>query len=202
LAPFVKKGGEHVADKQLDVLVICGSLRKGSYNAALARTLPALAPAGLKLRPAPAFDKFPIYNHDIQDTAGFPAEVQAWADAIRSADGVIIVSPEYNWSIPGGLKNAIDWVSRMKDQPFKDKPVALQSAAGGILGGSRMQYHLRQSLTSVDTILFGRPEVLITFAAQKFDEKTLELKDQTAIDLIKQQLAGFEKFIRRLGPKE
>jgi chromate reductase len=201
LAPFVKKGGEHVADKQLDVLVICGSLRKGSYNAALARTLPALAPAELKLRPAPAFDKFPIYNHDIQDTTGFPAEVQAWADAIRSADGVIIVSPEYNWSIPGGLKNAIDWVSRMKDQPFKDKPVALQSAAGGILGGSRMQYHLRQSLTSIDTILFGRPEVLVTFAAQKFDEKTLELKDQTAIDLIKQQLAGFEKFIRRLGPK-
>jgi chromate reductase, NAD(P)H dehydrogenase (quinone) len=191
-----------MADKQLDVLVICGSLRKGSYNAALARTLPALAPAGMKLRPAPAFDKFPIYNHDIQDKTGFPAEVQAWADAIRSADGVIIVSPEYNWSIPGGLKNAIDWVSRMKDQPFKDKPVALQSAAGGILGGSRMQYHLRQSLTSVDTILFGRPEVLVTFAAQKFDEKTLELKDQTAIDLIKQQLAGFEKFIRRLGPKE
>jgi chromate reductase len=191
-----------VADKQLDVLVICGSLRKGSYNAALARTLPALAPAGLKLRPAPAFDKFPIYNHDIQDTTGFPAEVKAWADAIRSADALIIVSPEYNWSIPGGLKNAIDWVSRMKDQPFKDKPVALQSAAGGILGGSRMQYHLRQSLTSVDVILFGRPEVLVTFAAQKFDEKTLELKDQTAIDLIKQQLAGFEKFIRRLGPKE
>jgi chromate reductase len=90
----------------------------------------------------------------------------------------------------------------MKDQPFKDKPVAFQSAAGGILGGSRMQYHLRQSLTSVDTLLFGRPEVLITFAAQKFDEKTLELKDQTAIDLIKQQLAAFEKFIRRLGPKD
>jgi chromate reductase, NAD(P)H dehydrogenase (quinone) len=191
-----------MADKQLDVLVICGSLRKGSYNAALARTLPALAPGGLKLRPAPAFDKFPIYNHDIHDTTGFPTEVKAWADAIRSADGLIIVSPEYNWSIPGGLKNAIDWVSRMKDQPFKDKPVALQSAAGGILGGSRMQYHLRQSLTSIDVILFGRPEVLVTFAAQKFDEKTLELKDQTAIDLIKQQLAAFEKFIRRLGPKE
>src|SRR5262249_48104637 len=88
---------------------------------------------------------------------------------------------EYNWSIPGGLKNAIDWVSRMKDQPFNDKPVVLQSVAGGILGGSRMQYHLRQSLTSVDALLFGRPEMIVTFAAQKFDEKTLELKDQTAI---------------------
>jgi len=191
-----------VADTQLDVLVICGSLRKGSYNAALARTLPALAPPAMKLRPAPPFETFPIYNFDIQNSTGFPADVNVWADAIRGADGLIIVSPEYNWSIPGGLKNAIDWVSRMKEQPFKDKPVALQSAAGGILGGSRMQYHLRQSLTSVDVILFGRPEVIVTFAAQKFDEKTLALKDETAIGMIKQQLAEFEKFIRRVSPKE
>jgi chromate reductase, NAD(P)H dehydrogenase (quinone) len=190
-----------VADQQLDVLVICGSLRKGSYNAAMARMLPGLAPPGLKLRTAPSFETLPIYNFDLQQSSGFPAEANAWADAVRSADGVIVVSPEYNWSIPGGLKNAIDWVSRMKEQPFKDKPVALQSAAGGILGGSRMQYHLRQSLLSIDAILFGKPEVIVTFAAQKFDEKTLELKDQAAIDLIKQQLAGFEKFIRRLGPK-
>jgi chromate reductase, NAD(P)H dehydrogenase (quinone) len=186
-----------VADNQLDTLVICGSLRKGSYNAALTRALPGLAPPGLKLRSAPSFEKIPIYNFDIQNSTGFPAEVNTWADAIRSADAVIIVSPEYNWSIPGGLKNAIDWVSRMKDQPFKDKPVVLQSCAGGILGGSRMQYHLRMSLMSVDAVLFGRPEVIVTFAAQKFDEKTLELKDQAAIDLVKQQLAAFEKFARR-----
>jgi chromate reductase len=191
-----------VADNQLDTLVICGSLRKGSYNAALTRALPGLAPPGLKLRSAPSFETIPIYNFDIQNSTGFPAEVNTWADAIRSADAVIIVSPEYNWSIPGGLKNAIDWVSRMKDQPFKDKPVVLQSCAGGILGGSRMQYHLRMSLTSVDAVLFGRPEVIVTFAAQKFDEKTLELKDQTAIDLVKQQLAAFEKFARRQIGKE
>jgi chromate reductase, NAD(P)H dehydrogenase (quinone) len=190
-----------VADPRLDVLVVCGSLRRGSYNAALARTLPALAPPGLALRPAPLFEKFPIYNLDLQNSSGFPAEVNAWADAIRAADALIIVSPEYNWSIPGGLKNAIDWGSRMKEQPFKDKPVALQSAAPGILGGSRSQYHLRQSLTSVDAILFGRPEVIIANAAQKFDEKTLALKDQTAIDLIKQQLAAFEKFVRRVNAK-
>jgi len=191
-----------VANKQLDVVVICGSLRKGSYNAALARTLPALAPAGMKLRAASSFERFPIYSFDIQNATGFPAEIVAWADAIRSADGLIIVSPEYNWSIPGGLKNAIDWVSRMKDQPFNDKPVVLQSVAGGILGGSRMQYHLRQSLTSVDALLFGRPEVIVTFAAQKFDEKTLELKDQTASDMIKLQLGGFETFIRRVSAKD
>ena len=191
-----------VSGRQLDVLVICGSLRKGSYNAALARTLPALAPSGMKLRDAPSFASFPLYDFDIQNETGFPQEVNAWADAIRRADGLIIVSPEYNWSIPGGLKNAIDWVSRMKEQPFKDKPVALQSAAGGILGGSRMQYHLRQSLTSIDALLFGRPEVIVTFAAQKFHEKTVELMDQTAIDMIKLQLSGFEQFIRRVSAKE
>ena len=76
-----------------------------------------------------------------------------------------------------------------------------QSCAGGILGGSRMQYHLRQSLTSIDAQLFGRPEVFVTFAAQKFDDKTLELKDQTAIDMITQQLAAFEKYIRKIAGK-
>jgi chromate reductase, NAD(P)H dehydrogenase (quinone) len=189
-----------VAEK-LDTLVICGSLRKGSYNAALARQLDGFAPAGLAMRHAVSFEKFPTYNFDVQQSSGFPAEIDAWADNIRKADALVIVSPEYNWSIPGGLKNAIDWVSRMKEQPFKDKPVALQSCAGGILGGSRMQYHLRMTLTSIDCMIFGRPEVLITFAPQKFDEKTLALKDQTAIDLIKQQLAGFETFARKVCGK-
>src|SRR5262245_63548582 len=160
--------------------------------------LPGLAPAGMSLRPAPSFEKIPLYNHDIQSSTGFPPEVTTWADAIRSADAIIIVSPEYNWSIPGSLKNAIDWVSRMKDQPFKDKPVAVQSAAGGLLGGARMQYHLRQSLISLDVQWFGRPEVIVNFAAKKFDEKTLELTDQPTIDMVKAQLAAFETFVRRV----
>jgi chromate reductase, NAD(P)H dehydrogenase (quinone) len=186
-------------DRILNAIVLCGSLRKGSYNAALARALPALAPAGLKVTAGPPIDTIPHYNADVQHSAGFPAPANALADAIRAADGVIIVSPEYNWSIPGVLKNAIDWVSRMKDQPFANKPVALQSCATGILGGARMQYHLRQSLTSIDAFLFGRPEVLVTFAAQKFDEKTLELKDPPTIDIVKQQLAAFEALVRRVS---
>src|ERR1700736_3876825 len=177
-----------MTDKQLDVLVICGSLRKGSYNAALARTLPALAPPRLAARAAPTFAGLPVYNFDEHQAGGIPPIAIAWADAIRTADAVIIVSPEYNWSIPGRVKNAIDGASRMKDQPFAGKPVALQSAATGLLGGSRMQYHLRQSLTSIDAYLFGRPEVIVTFAAQKFDEKTLELTDQPTRDMIKLQL--------------
>ena len=187
-----------MADSALDVLVICGSLRKGSFNAALARALPALAPAGLALRYAAPLDNIPPYNADVQD-AGNPPAVVALTDAIRSADGLIIVSPEYNWSIPGVLKNAIDWVSKVKNQPFHGKPVALQSCAGGLLGGSRMQYHLRQCLTSIDALIFGRPEVIVTFAPQKFDEQTLELKDQPTRDMIKLQLAAFAKFIERVG---
>jgi chromate reductase, NAD(P)H dehydrogenase (quinone) len=190
-----------MTDKQLDVLVICGSLRKGSYNAALARTLPSLAPPGLALRAAPSFAGLPVYNFDEHQASGIPPIAIAWTQAIRIADAVVIVSPEYNWSIPGGLKNAIDWASRLKDQPFAGKPVALQSAATGLLGGSRMQYHLRQSLTSIDALMFPKPEVIVTFAAKKFDEKTLELTDQPTRDMIKLQLEGFEKFVRRLAPK-
>jgi len=180
----------------LNIVSVCGSLRKASFNAALQRALPALAPAGLSIKPAPAWADIPIYNHDIQ-SAGFPAPVTDWANALRAADGVIIVSPEYNWTIPGGLKNAIDWTSRMKDDPFKGKPVALQSCAGGLLGGARMQYHLRQSLTSVEAVMLIRPEVFVTFAAKKFDEKTLELTDQATKDMVKLQLEAFEKFVRK-----
>ena len=141
----------------VNVIAICGSLRKGSYNAALARTAPKLAPAGMSIAPAPPIGAFPLYNFDVQNSAGFPGPVNDLAAAIGAADGVLICTPEYNWSIPGVLKNAIDWISRLKDQPFAGKPVALQSAAGGLLGGSRAQYHLRQSLTSIDAHLFGRP---------------------------------------------
>jgi chromate reductase len=185
----------------VNVITICGSLRKGSYNAALARLAPKLAPPGMSITAGPPIGDIPLYNFDVQSSTGIPEPVNTLAAAIRAADGVLLCTPEYNFSISGVLKNAIDWLSRFKDQPFFEKPVAIQSASGGLLGGSRMQYHLRQSLTGVDAYLFGRPEVFVTFAAQKFDEKTLELKDQAAIDLIKQQLAGFERFIRKLTGK-
>jgi chromate reductase len=183
---------------QFNVLVICGSLRKGSYNAALTRALPALAPPDMKLITAPSFAAFPLYDADLQDASGFPGTVNDLAGAIRAADGVLIVTPEYNWSIPGALKNAIDWVSRMKDQPFKDKPVAIQSASQGPLGGARMQYHLRMALTFSDALLFGRPEVFVGNAASKFDKETLALTDQPTRDIIKTQLAAFAKFFKRM----
>src|SRR5471030_625549 len=186
-----------MADK-LNILVICGSLRKGSFNAALTRALPTLAPEGMKLITAPTIGAFPLYNADVQDASGFPSQVEELAAAIRAADGVLFVTPEYNWSMPGVLKNAIDWLSRMKDQPFKEKPVAIQSASQGPLGGARMQYHWRMSMTFLNAFIFGTPEVFVGSAHNKFDKESLALTDQPTKDVIKTQLAAFAKFIKRM----
>jgi chromate reductase len=189
-----------VAD-EFHVLTICGSLREGSYNAMLQRALPALAPAGMKLTPAASFADFPIYNADIQNTTGFPAPVNALAEAIRAADGVIFITPEYNFSIPGGLKNAIDWVSRLQSQPFAGKPVALQSASPGPVGGARMQYDLRKSMVFLDAFTLNKPEIFVGNCASKFDEQSGELKDETTRGFVKQQLEAFAKLIVRLRAK-
>ncbi|HEX9237353.1 MAG TPA: NADPH-dependent FMN reductase [Xanthobacteraceae bacterium] len=190
-----------MADKALNVITICGSLRKGSYNRMVMNLLPGWAPANLKISEAPPFSEFPLYNADVQNLSGFPAPVQTLAEAIRAADGVIFVSPEYNYSIPGGLKNAIDWVSRLPNQPFANKPVMMISAAAGILGGGRMQYDLRRCMIFLDALTMNKPEVFIGGAMQKFDEKTGQLKDEQAVGFIKQQLAAFAKFIEQHGGK-
>ncbi len=181
-----------------NVVTICGSLRKGSYNRALMNALPALAPHDMKLAEAPSFRGFPLYDADVQNEHGFPADVLALADAIRAADGVLIISPEYNWTIPGALKNALDWVSRTKDQPFNNKPVAIQSASGGPLGGARVQYQLRMALTFLNSFVFGTPEIFVGLAHTKFDETTLELKDEPTRKFVTQQLEGFARFIDRV----
>jgi chromate reductase len=126
--------------------------------------------------------------------------VNALAESIRSADGVIFVTPEYNYSVPGVLKNAIDWVSRLPEQPFKNKPVALQSASQGALGGARAQYHLRQMMVFLEAYVFNRPEVIIAAAKGKFDESNGQISDEPTRGMIKQQLAGFAQFIRQLNP--
>jgi chromate reductase, NAD(P)H dehydrogenase (quinone) len=187
--------------KNLSVISICGSLRSGSYNGIVQRALPALAPEGLMVRPAPSFSEFPLYNADVQNSSGFPGPVNALADAIRGADGVIIVTPEYNFSIPGGLKNAIDWVSRLPNQPFAGKPIALQSASPGPLGGARVQYDLRRAMVFLDAYVLNKPEIFIGSCAGKLDEKIGEIKDEATRNFIKQQLAAFVPFIARAGAK-
>jgi chromate reductase len=190
-----------MAIKALNVLTICGSLRKGSYNAMVQRALPSLAPEGMVLKHAPSFDRFPIYNADLQTSSGFPEPVTVLADAIAVADGVIIVTPEYNFSIPGGLKNAIDWVSRLQNQPFAGKPIALQSASPGPVGGARVQYDLRKTMVFLDAFVLNKPEIFIGNCASKLDETTGELKDETTRNFIRQQLAAFAKFIEHVGAK-
>ena len=110
--------------KPLQFAVMLGSLRKGSYNAAIARALPDLAPEGVTITPLASVGDFPLYNFDLQEK-GFPPVVTAMAKQIAESDGVIFVTPEYNHSVPGVLKNAIDWISRLPNQPFAGKPVAI-----------------------------------------------------------------------------
>jgi chromate reductase len=118
-------------------------------------------------------------------------------EAIGKADGVIIVTPEYNYSVPGVLKNAIDWLSRLPTKPFAGKPVAIQSASPGIFGGVRAQHHLRQTLVFLDARALAQPEVTVTQAAAKFDGKTGELTDKTTREFIARQLQAFAAFARR-----
>jgi chromate reductase len=188
-----------MADKTLNVVSICGSLRKGSYNRIVMNALQGYAPEGMRIIEAPSYAEFPLYNADIQNSSGFPAPVQTLADAIRAAAGVIFVSPEYNYGVPGPLKNAIDWVSRLPNQPFANKPIALISASAGILGGGRMQYDLRRSMIFLDAWTMNKPEIFIGGVSQKIDEKTGQIKDEQAIGFIKQQLAAFAKFIVQHG---
>jgi chromate reductase len=181
----------------MNIVSICGSLRQGSYNRMVMNALAGLAPAGMNIKEAPSFAELPLYNADIQNSSGFPAAVRTLADAIRAADGVVFCTPEYNFSIPGGLKNAIDWVSRLPDQPFAGKPVAIQSASPGPLGGGRVQYDLRRTMVFLDAFALNKPEIFIGNCASKIDDKTGELKDETTRNFIKQQLEAFAKFVER-----
>ena len=187
---------------QQNVLSICGSLRKGSLNAIVERALPGLAPAGMSIGRAPAYDKFPLYNFDIQQEHGIPADVETLGAAILAADGVIVVTPEYNFTLPAGLKNAIDWLSRMKSpSPFAGKPFAIQSASNGTLGGARMQYHLRQVLNGLDAYVLNSPEIFVGRAKEKLNEQTRELTDEPTREIIRKQLSAFASLIERVRPK-
>jgi len=182
--------------RPLSLVSICGSLRKASFNAAVQRALTELAPDGVTITALPGIGDMPFYNADVQ-AQGFPKIVTEMAEAIRKADGVIFCSPEYNYSIPGVLKNAIDWLSRLQNQPFAGKPVLIQSASQGPLGGARMQYHLRQVMVFVEALVFNRPEVMVGQAQTKVDQD-LKLTDTVTRDFIKAQLVGFVKFVRSL----
>lgn len=185
-------------DQALNIVTLLGSLRKGSYNAMVARALPKLAPHGVTITALPSIRDIPLYDGDLQQADGFPATVEAMAEQIRQADGVIIVTPEYNYSVPGGLKNAIDWLSRLPNQPLAGKPVAIQTSSMGPIGGARCQYHLRQILVFLDAMVMNKPEFMGGVIQNKVDEQAGELIDQGTLDFLSGQLSAFSDYIRRI----
>jgi chromate reductase len=183
-------------EKPFRFVTMVGSLRRDSFNAAIARALPALAPEGVAIEPLPSVGEFPLYNHDVQ-LKGFPPVVTQTGEAIARADGVIIVTPEYNYSVPGVLKNVIDWVSHLPNKPFAGKPVAIQSASPGGFGGVRAQLHLRHMFVFLDARALNRPEVIIPQVNTKIDAATGELTDPATRGFIADQLKAFAAFARR-----
>ncbi|QCT19174.1 NAD(P)H-dependent oxidoreductase [Jejubacter calystegiae] len=185
----------------LKVVTLLGSLRKGSFNAMVARTLPQVAPSNMAVNPLPSIADIPLYNADIQEEQGFPATVNALAEQIRLADGLVIVTPEYNYSVPGGLKNAIDWLSRLPDQPLAGKPVLIQTSSMGVIGGARCQYHLRQILVFLDAMVMNKPEFMGGVIQNKIDPESGEVIDQATRDHLGGQLTAFADYIARVSIK-
>ncbi|MBM3490771.1 MAG: NAD(P)H-dependent oxidoreductase [Alphaproteobacteria bacterium] len=149
------------------VLGIVGSLRRESYNRRLIEAARELAPNGITLEVCDIAD-VPLYNDDVYKQ-GFPAAVVQLRQRIKQTDALLIATPEYNYSIPGVLKNAIDWASRPPEQPFTDKPLAIIGASPGALGTARAQYHLRQAFIFLDARVLSRPELMVAQAGSKLD---------------------------------
>jgi chromate reductase len=183
-------------NRVLNIFGFAGSLRDGSYNRSLLRVAVDLVPKDTKLD---IFDLegIPPFNQDLEKS--MPEIVKEFKTKIRSADAILIATPEHNYSIPGVLKNAIDWASRpFGDNSFEGKPVAVISASTGMLGGARAQYHLRQVFVSLNMLPLNRPEVFVTFANQKFDEKG-NLTDEKTKEYVKHLLEALVAWTKKLG---
>jgi len=171
----------------LNVLALSGSLREKSYNTALLREAGRLAPAGMTIDIASIRD-IPLYDADVEAN-GFPAPVTMLSDKVKSADALLIATPEYNFSIPGVLKNVIDWLSRPPlDAALARKPVAIVGA-GGRLGSARAQYHLRQVCGCLSMLPVPRPEIFVLNAWDQFDAQG-RLKDEAVAKQVRDLLAA------------
>ena len=184
--------------RSISVLGICGSLRRGSYNMAALRTAIELKPPGMTIAVAD-ISAFPLYNEDVR-AQGFPPVVETFRRQIREADALLFATPEYNYSMPGVLKNAIDWASRPPDQPFAGKPVAIIGASAGMGGTARAQYDLRRSCVFLDMHPLNKPEVLIGQAHTKFDAEG-RLTDEAGRNFIRDLLLALADWTRLLGRK-
>jgi len=182
-------------DKQIKVLAFAGSLRKGSYNKALVRAAVEVAPPNVSVE---VFDLegIPPYNADYENSP--PQRVVEFKSKIREADALLIATPEYNFSISGVLKNALDCASRPKEgNPLEGKPVAIMSASTGRFGGARAQYHLRQTFVFLNMHPINRPEVMLSDAANNVDAEGKVTNEQTR-QLIGKLLEALAQWTLRL----
>ena len=195
LVSFAKHGKNMAMSTTLTILGIAGSLRKESYNRAALRVAQKLAPEGMRIE---SFDLhgIPPYDQDLESPP--PERVTQLKTAVRAADGILFVTPEYNYSIPGVLKNAIDWGSRpYGDSAWEGKPVAVMGASPGNLGTARAQYHLRQVFVFLNMFPLNRPEVMIGNADERFDDQG-SLTDEDTSERIRKLLLAFANWIRQL----
>lgn len=184
--------------KEITVLGICGSLRKASYNMAALRAAAELKPPGMTIVVAD-IAAIPLYNEDVR-AQGFPSPVETLRRQIKEADALLFACPEYNYSMSGVLKNAIDWASRPPDQPFAGKPAAIMGAGAGMAGTARAQGDLRRSCVFLDIHPINKPEVLIGQAQTKFDAEG-RLLDEAAKGFIRDMLAALAAWTRQIGRK-
>lgn len=175
----------------MKVLGLSGSLRRGSFNSALLRAAAELAPAGMSIEPHGIGD-VPLYDDDVR-VAGFPDSVERLREAVRAAQALVFVTPEYNRSVSGVLKNAIDWVSRGPSQPFDGKRALIMTASRGVLGGAFANHHLRQVLVFLNVHVMPGPEVMIGGAEAKFDAEG-RLTDEATRSFVAGQLARFADY--------
>ena len=177
------------------VLGIAGSLRAASFNRGLLRAAADLVPTGMSIE---TFDLAPLalYSGDIE-AGGLPKDVAELRAKIAAADALLIACPEYNYSVSGVLKNAIDWASRSPNQPFNGKPIAIMGASGGPMGTGRAQYHLRQIFVCLNAFTMNKPEVLVASASTKFDAAG-NLTDQETREKIRKLLEALSAWTERL----
>ena len=179
----------------INILGIAGSLRQSSYNRGLLRAAVELAPADSKIEVF-ELDDLPGFNQDLEQSP--PPRVPEFKRKIRDADAILFVTPEYNYSVPGVLKNAIDWASRpYGDNAWNGKPAAIMGASIGGIATARAQYHLRQMMVFLNMFPVNQPEVMVANASEKFDEQG-NLIDDTAKDFIRQLLDNLVDWTRRI----
>jgi len=185
-------------NKPITILGFAGSLRRNSYNKSLLHAAKELVPEDAVID---IFDLegIPPFNQDLENQ--MPEKVKEFKARIKASDAILIATPEYNYSIPGVLKNAIDWASRpYGDNSFQDKPVAVMSASMGMLGGARAQYHLRQTFVFLNMHPINAPEVIVNFADEKIDENG-RVTDGETREKIRQLLESLVAWTKRLRKK-